>query len=459
MIPVATSREMRAADEASAEQQQVLIRRAAWAVARESRRLMRGAYGRRVVVVAGRGNNGADGREAARLLMMRGARTLVLEAGECDAVPDCDLVIDAAYGTGFRGVYRPPESRVTTLAVDIPSGVVADTGEIAGGAMTATTTVTFAALKPGLLFGPGADVAGRVVLADIGLDVAATRVNLVEKVDVIARWNARARNAHKWDSAVLVVAGQPGMIGAAVLAARAAQRAGAGIVHLAIPGVEPRDLPVGDFVCHSLLGASWAHGLQAVTSRVKACVIGPGLGVAPETQSEVRQLLEVIEVPSVVDADALVSFAGSRIGGLRVRSAPTILTPHDGEFSRLSDAGVGVDRISAARRLASSSGVTVLLKGPTTTISNSGGEVLLTSMSDARLATAGSGDVLSGVMAAFLARGFEPAWAAAGAAFVHGSAARSCGLSEGLVASDLPAAVARWLSSEVRGSAPRSRLV
>ncbi|MDP8987967.1 MAG: bifunctional ADP-dependent NAD(P)H-hydrate dehydratase/NAD(P)H-hydrate epimerase, partial [Actinomycetota bacterium] len=238
MIPVVTPEEMAAVDAAAPEPVGILVRRAGGAVARAAVQALGGAYGRRVVVVAGKGNNGADGREAARRLRRAGARVTVLDAGgDHTEVPPCDLVIDAAYGTGFRGDWRPPHPRgAPVLAVDIPSGVDGRTGEASPEVLAAVRTVTFAALKPGLLLGRGPDLAGEVVVADIGLDVGRAKAGLVTDGDVGGWLPSRPRQTHKWRSAVWVVAGSPGMSGAATLAARGALRAGAGYVRLSTPG-------------------------------------------------------------------------------------------------------------------------------------------------------------------------------------------------------------------------------
>jgi ADP-dependent NAD(P)H-hydrate dehydratase / NAD(P)H-hydrate epimerase len=238
MIPVLTPEEMAAVDAAAPEPVEVLIERAGAAVARAALDLLDGVYGRRVVVVAGKGNNGNDGRAAAARLRRRGVRVAVLDAATPPArIPPCDLVVDAAYGTGFRGTWEPPDpGDAPVLAVDIPSGVDGRTGQAEGLVLAAERTVTFAALKPGLLLGEGPELAGEVHLADIGLDVSGASTALVEDADV-ARWlPVRPRETHKWQAAVWVVAGSPGMTGAATLAARGAQRIGAGYVRLSTPG-------------------------------------------------------------------------------------------------------------------------------------------------------------------------------------------------------------------------------
>jgi NAD(P)H-hydrate epimerase len=389
------------------------------------------------VVVAGKGNNGADGRAAARRLRRRGVRVDVIDALDVPArLPAADLVIDAAYGTGFRGEYAAPDAGPTpVLAVDIPSGVDGVTGQAAGRVQAARRTVTFAALKPGLLLEPGRRLAGEVVLADIGLDVSGATAHVVEGADVAAWLPGRRADAHKWDAAVMVVAGSPGMTGAAHLTAAAAQRAGAGMVRLATPGLtDDPDRPT-EAVGLRLPDDGWAEAVSHQLHRFRSMVVGPGLGTDLATQGGVRLLLGSSPVATVVDGDALTA-VGRDLSVVRDRVAPTVLTPHDGELARLTGAPPGPDRLAVARSLAADAGAVVLLKGPTTVIADPAGQVRIVAIGDARLATAGTGDVLSGVIGALLARGVPALEAAAAGAWLHARAA-SLGPSAGLVASDL----------------------
>jgi len=447
--PVLTPEEVRAVDRAAPEPVDVLVARAGGAVARAAVAMLGGAYGRRVVVVAGKGNNGADGRVAADRLRRLGVRVEVVEtADQPDRLPPADLVIDAAFGTGFRGDYTAPDpGGAPVLAVDIPSGVDGLTGEAVDGAVRATATVTFAALKPGLLLAAGPDHAGRVTLADIGLDVSRSTIGVVEAADVASWMPPRPRDSHKWKSAIWMVAGSPGMTGAADMAARAAMRSGAGTVRLGIPGVPPSPR-FPEVVGRPMPASDWDGEVVADLDRVKAVVMGPGLGRADATRTAVRRLLGVARVPVVVDADARFALGAldDPIRVLKSRPGPTVLTPHDGEFSRLTGCPPGPRRISAVRHLAASTGATVLLKGSTTIVADPDGNVLLSMSGDARLATAGSGDVLAGVVGALLAQGLSGPHAAVAAAFVHGTAA-GLGWKRGLVAGDLldllPAALAQ----------------
>jgi len=430
-----------------------LVDRAGSAVAAEALKLMGGAYARRVAVVAGKGNNGADGRVAADRLRRRGARVALVDAAAAPVrLPaDLDLVIDAAYGTGFHGTYTAPMTDSPVLAVDIPSGVDGDTGAAEGGEGSAAATVTFAALKPGLLFGAGAERSGRVRVADIGLDCSRAAAWLVTDADVAIAPLGRTRESHKWRSALGVVAGGPGMMGAPGFCIGGAQRAGAGMIRLGVPGAGPRDLPVSEAVGTDL-PADWPEAALEWVSRCRAVVVGPGLGRAETTRAAVRQLTARIEAPLLIDADGLHALGRDVAKVLAGRRAPTVLTPHDGEFETLTGSAPGPDRLGAARALAARSGAVVLLKGSTTVVAGPDGRVLLAASGSSRLATAGTGDVLSGVIGAFLAQGLDPLLAAALGAHVHGRAAAR-GRPVGLVAGDLPDLISEVLG-DLTGAAP-----
>ena len=268
MIPVVTPDEMRAIDAAATESVDVLIGRAGAAVARAAHRWLGGTYGRRVVVVAGKGNNGNDGRVAAERLRRRGMQVVVIEAAaNVTRVPPCDLLIDAAYGTGFRGTWTPPDpGDAPVLAVDIPSGVDGLTGAVDGPVLTAVATVTFAALKPGLVLEPGRSLAGAVDVADIGLP-ATSRTHLLTGDDVRSAWPVRPIVSHKWKAAVSIVAGSPGMLGAAHLSSRAAQRAGAGMVRLSSPGVVADPQQPTEVVGRHVPAEGWATAVLADLDR------------------------------------------------------------------------------------------------------------------------------------------------------------------------------------------------
>jgi ADP-dependent NAD(P)H-hydrate dehydratase / NAD(P)H-hydrate epimerase len=439
MLPVLTPSQMAAADAAAPEPIDELIDRAGRAVARTALNMLGGSYGRVVVVIAGKGNNGADGRVAAAVLRRRGVQVKIVDAAALPAtLPSAGLVIDAAYGTGFRGEWLAPDVGTTlVLAVDVPSGVDALTGVASGHVLRADCTVTFQAMKPGLLFGDGALLAGRIEVADIGLELPVVDQHLLGAADVMAWWPRRATDAHKWRGAVRVIGGSEGMIGAARLCAEAAARGGAGLVKLSVPGqsIETRS----EIVQHEVSNAGWAAEVLADIDRFGALAIGPGLGRGKQTMAAVLETISAAPVPIVIDGDglfALMSDDRSLSAVLSRRRAPTVLTPHDGEFRTLTGALPGNDRVLAARSLAADTRCTVLLKGPTTVVAASDGEVLLVDRGDERLATAGTGDVLTGLVAVGLAAGLSGLHAAAAAAWVHADAACRCP-SAGLLAGDL----------------------
>jgi NAD(P)H-hydrate epimerase len=443
MLPIVTPVEMRAVDLAVAHQVHTYIDRAGSAVARAAIRMMGGTYGRTVHVIAGTGNNGSDGRVAALLLQARGVKVRVFEAAACPAsLPFADLVIDAAYGTGFHGSWQPPDvGGALVLAVDLPSGVNALTGAADGPVLAANRTVTFQALKPGLLLPPGSELAGELEMADIGLAervAAHAHAHLVQPSDVAEWLPLRGKAAHKWRAALRIVAGNVGMTGAAALASRAATRVGAGMVLLSGIGGLVGEAPV-EVVQRPLLDPMWARGLVHSLDRFHALVIGPGIGRDDDTAAQARAAVLDAAVPAVIDGDGLFAMAWNAEGAgalLRRRTRPTVLTPHDGEYALLTGAAPSADRFVAARRLASDTGCVVLLKGPATVVADPTGRVLVVTAGDERLATAGTGDVLAGIIGGLLAQGAEPFHAAAAGAWLHGMAARRA-TPFGLVASDI----------------------
>jgi hydroxyethylthiazole kinase-like uncharacterized protein yjeF len=446
----------------------VLMERAGRAVAWEVRRVLDGLYGRRVVIVCGKGNNGGDGLVSARVLAGWGVRVEVLSLADRPdvaaiehAFTRADVAVDAMYGTGFQGVLDGPAARaaecsasLATVAVDIPSGIDGLTGRCDGEAVRAVSTVTFGARKPGLCFEPGRSHAGRVCVADIGIDIGepadAPRLGLVEATDLRGWLPPRAPDANKWSAGLLVIGGSGGMTGAPMFVSHAAMRAGAGIVWCGVPGTEAAARAGGTEVVVRALGADGAGALCEVPeeildglARFRAAAIGPGLGTAAATRDVVRALVDRLDVPLVLDADGLNAFAGDA-GALRHRRGPTVVTPHEGEYARLLGDPVGADRVEAARRLAEVTGAVALLKGPGTVVAHPNGRAAVDPTGDAALATAGSGDVLTGIVAGLLARGVPAFAAAAGGAFLHGQAARLAGHT-GLVAGDLVAALPRTL--------------
>jgi NAD(P)H-hydrate epimerase len=442
--PLYTAVEMRAAEErypgypGSAGE---LMERAGAAVADEVLRAYPEA--RRIAAVCGGGANGGDGRIAARIL-----REVGRDVVETD-VSNVDLVLDALFGTGFHGAPRPEAAALIerinacgapVVAVDLPSGVDASTGETAGAAIEADVTVTFHARKVGLVIAPGRFHAGRIVVADIGLEAGPTAIvhGTPALLDRVPRRGARDT---KFSSgSLLVVGGAPGTTSAAVLTATAAMRADAGYVTLAVPADA---LPVAEALALEPVkrGFEWANAvdsLEADVSRSSALAVGPGLGRSDEARGLVRALLETSSLPAVVDADGLFGLEPVP------RDAPTILTPHAGELARLLDvesAWVGAHRLEAAARAAERFGAVVLLKGADTIVRAPEGRTVVCDTGPPSLATAGTGDVLTGIVGAFLAKGLDAVDAAAAAAVAHGLAARSVPHQAGLVASDVAAAL------------------
>lgn len=432
-VPVVTPSHMAAIDASAVDRLDVLIDRAGWAVARHALDLMGGAYGRRVVVVAGKGNNGADGRRAAHHLSARGVGVRVIEATETGAdLGAPDLVIDAAYGTSLDREHRPVAAQpgCPVLAVDIPSGVDGLTGEVLGEAWCAVATTTFVAPKPGLLVGAGPALAGDVRVIDIGLDPekpsSRRPVAWVAEADDVARvLPKRAPSDHKWRSACWLVGGKAPMGGALELAARGALGAGAGYVAATAPGCDSTGLPpevVGRPHAVGEADGSWTWD-DDLADRWSAVGVGPGLGRTAVMAGLVRLLADRVTRPLVIDADALL---GPELAGLVAnRPAPTVLTPHVSEFERLLGRPPSPDRIDEVSRFAGNWGVTLLLKGPNTIIASPGCETSVVTTGTAALATAGTGDVLTGILTAFLARGLNPHDAAVAAAHVHGLAGTS----------------------------------
>jgi hydroxyethylthiazole kinase-like uncharacterized protein yjeF len=496
--PVLTPAESAALDRSSAERGVTvdsLMERAGRAVARAAVEVAGGAYGRRAVVVCGKGNNGGDALVAARFLSRWGMRAVAVLLADADVYREAaaanlerarkagvpirgpealwreldrvDVVVDGIVGTGFRGA---PEGLVAeaieavadagspVVAVDIASGVDGATGAVAGAAVDATITVTFGSLKPGHLLQPGARHAGVVEVADIGFppDLVTSDLWLVEQADVAAMLPRREPDSHKRSTGiVLVVGGSRTMTGAVRLMAGAAYRAGAGLVQVAAPEeivpVVQAGLAEATFVPLPQTGdgAVAKDAVETLRDRlqdVDAVAVGPGLGRDDGTLAFVRGLVEATPVPVVVDADGLTAFAGRLDELAKLDAADLVLTPHAGEFARLVGIDVSdlsADRVGSVRALASETGATVLLKGNPTLVAMPGGEVHVNSTGGPALATGGTGDVLTGVIAALLARGLLPTDAATAGAFVHGMAGDMAGdrLGEGATSLDVQAHV------------------
>jgi ADP-dependent NAD(P)H-hydrate dehydratase / NAD(P)H-hydrate epimerase len=424
--PLYTAEEMKAAE--AGHDVEAMMERAGGSVAAAVSRDYPGA---RVVAVCGKGANGGDGRIAARKL---GAE--VVEVGA--ELPTAGVVIDAIFGTGFHGEPREEAARsieairsagVPVVSVDVPSGVDASTGEVSGACVEATETVTFHGEKVGLAVAPGSLHAGRIEVADIGLEHSETGHARVTS-EIVRRLPRRQPDGNKYRSgSVLVVGGAPGLTGAICLAAEAAFRADAGYVSVAAPR---ESLPVVEMRLLEAVKRPLEEAPEAA-ERAGALALGPGLGRTEEAKQLIRRLLEETELPAVVDADGLFDFEPVE------RDAPTVLTPHSGELGRLLDveaAWVDAHRLEAVGRALERFRCVVLLKGSETIVAAPGGRTLI-SVGTPRLATAGTGDVLTGIVGAFLAKQMEPQLATAAAARAHADAALAVPHERGLVASDV----------------------
>lgn len=421
----------------------------------------------RIAVFCGPGNNGGDGFAAARLLLKAGYQVHTYFLGDrakmthdanvnaqrlecCGGNPKiepfrldldhpealdnetrlqlawlstCDCAVDALFGVGLsrpvEGLYRSAIQylnrmgpRFPVVACDIPSGVHTDTGEVLGEAVNAAVTVTFTCGKPGLYLGEGAAHAGEVRVADIGIprDLEFRLIHRApERVEAVQagefRLPRRPRAAHKGDfGKVFVLAGSVGYTGAPVLAANAAVRAGAGLVYLGVP---KEIWPIMAVKCTEAMPFPLPEDYDALLEKARSCdaaLIGPGLGRAPETETLVLRLLADLPIPVVLDADGINALSG-HIDVLDKRSAPTVLTPHDGEFSRLTGCDLPIrDRLAAARDFAKAHNCVLVLKGHGTVTAAPDGLCSVNTTGNPGMAKGGSGDVLAGIVAALLAQ-------------------------------------------------------
>jgi ADP-dependent NAD(P)H-hydrate dehydratase / NAD(P)H-hydrate epimerase len=448
----------------------------------------------RVVVVCGKGNNGGDGLVVARLLREQGREVDVLLLSEPEAlrgdarinlerlpgeaprpfdpsaIDRAGAVVDAILGTGFAGEPHEPARgaiqaineaarRAVVFACDVPSGVDGSTGEIAGVAVDAAVTATFHAAKPGLWISPGKRHAGDVIVIDIGIPSGAPvqpHVGLIgERVtDSIP---VRGRESTKFAAgSVLVCGGSLGLTGAPCLASESAMRAGAGYVTALVPAslsivfeqrlVEVMTVPLPD--SDGALTREGSRRALERASRADAMVLGPGLGRDSESAAFCRELARVAELPLLLDADGLNAHA-EQLEALAKRRAPTVLTPHAGELGRLL--GVSSDevqrrRLAYARRASALSRAVVVLKGDDTIVAEPSGRVAVNRGGASALATAGTGDVLSGIVGAYLAKQMDPFIAACAGVFVHARAGQLAGDwigPEGVIARDVIDALPR----------------
>lgn len=464
-----------------------LIQRAGRAAAARALERFGPLQGRRVLVCCGKGHNAADGMVAASALAQSGAKAqLWLALGEDGLAPEaaaalaqaraqgvellklpsdgpsvaralqgCGLAIDALVGTGSRlpltgalaaAAEGLAQAGVPVLALDLPSGLDADSGEAQGPCVQADLTVTFFAAKPGFFLGQGPAKAGSVVVESLGLSpdpALPGEASAFDEASARAALPKRSADTHKKRAAVLLVAGSSDYLGAALLCARGAYRAGAGMVHLALPfALAPAAMAAfPELVVHALpaegaLGLDQAGALLGLAAPVQAVVVGPGLGRRRETLALVRALWADLALPGVFDADALAALApGAEHAG------PRVLTPHEGELKRLmGERALDAGRPAAARALAKAYACTALLKGPATLVAGTDGGLSINTSGSPVLATAGTGDVLAGAIAGLLAQGAAPVAAAALGAWAHGLAAErwsAVHAGRGLLASEL----------------------
>jgi ADP-dependent NAD(P)H-hydrate dehydratase / NAD(P)H-hydrate epimerase len=448
--PLYEAAEMRAVDAWAIEEQGVpqedLMERAALGLAR----VTAGVAGAGPIrIVAGKGNNGGDGRVAARLLAEDGHEVEVIDGTEPfdpARLEGSGAVVDALLGTGFEGEPREPVASAIwainsqdapVVAADVPSGVNASTGEVEAQAVRATATATFHGSKVGLHVAPGKGHAGRVEVAEIGIPRGAPRPEAAGLIAerVLALYPRRERSGSKFDSGVVVVVGgSAGLTGAPTMAARSASRAGAGYVQVAVPEPVQQavDLRLLEQMSRGLPDHDGSHTPQGIADveemaeRAGAVVLGPGLGRTGAAQDFARGVAMAVDAPLLVDADGLNAHAG-RLELFREREAPTVLTPHEAELGRLLEVEpdeVAAHRVEHVREAAERSGAVVLLKGDDTIVALPGGPLAISPGGTPALATAGTGDVLSGLIGALLAKRMDPFEAAALGALAHVLAAR-----------------------------------
>lgn len=475
----------------------VLMENAASAIASEMERFLDGLEGVKVGILCGKGSNGGDGLALARRLRVRGIPVRVallapfaslagdaklnlsiLRKTDVEVVPNAspravaeiidwsDALVDALLGVGLssplKGTYAAAVELINmsgrpVVAVDVPTGINADTGEVMGTAVRADLTVTMVLPKRGLVLAPGSSFAGKVQVADIGIPSEAVEK---EPIDLLmfgkdlaqGLMSERDRDAHKGDFGhLLVIAGSLGKAGAAVMTAKGALRSGCGLVSVATPVslvpiiqqqfAEAMVIPAGESI-DGTLGIGSEEELLKASGRMRACAIGPGLSTHYETAQVVKNLVQRMEVPLVIDADALNAVAGSA-DILAKAKAPVIVTPHPGEMARLlgiSTDDVQRDRIGSAKGFAEEYDITVVLKGAGTVIATPEGDAFINAGGNPGMATGGTGDVLTGMIGSLLAQGYGPTEAACLGVYLHGRAGDLAAADKGeagMIAGDL----------------------
>lgn len=511
MNPVCTAQEIRSIDRRVIEEVgipgMVLMERAGILAAEIGADLLAECGGESVAIFCGRGNNGGDGFVVARELTKRGFSVQIFLFGDPDTLsgdafqnyvivsklgisitvinseqelPKCritvDLVVDALLGTGGAGPVKEiiggairiiNEMQCSVLSIDLPSGVNTDTGECLGECVHADSTVTMGLLKRGLCLPPGREYAGRVYIADIGFPQSAIDVEKISTFqpdddDILLLFPTRESTCNKTQAGkILILAGSQGLTGAAALSSEGAMRAGAGLVLLGIPKslnpiveiklTETMTLPLPETSEMTLSFAAKQPILDRI-SWATVVAMGPGLSRHEETKKLVRQLVKEIQLPMVLDADALYALSPYK-KYFPLIEVPVVITPHEGEFSRLMDLPieqVRAGRIEISRKAAELLRVTVVLKGSPTIVASPFGTVCINPTGNAGMATGGVGDVLTGIIAGFMGQGLDPFSAAVVGVYLHGRAGDI--LSEktgelGLLASDLPRILADAMQS------------
>ena len=455
---------------------------------------------RMIIILAGKGNNGGDGLVIARHLINSGAVVETYLTGEVEeltqdsrinyeillkmgarifplssekdlyllmlSLMNADLIVDALYGIGFKGSLNQFDSRLVKMvnwcrapvvAVDIPSGVEADTGRVNGDAIKASHTVTFALPKIGLVLEPGKEYVGTLSVADISipavlLEDKAIKTNLISEAMLSALIKPRSANSHKGTYGhVLLVGGSPGMVGAIMMSSQAALRTGAGLVTAAVPEsltavvdsslMEVMTAPLAQ-TGQSAIALEALPAIENLLGTVSVCAVGPGMSRYPEAGAIIRHILERSGVPLVIDADGLNALEND-VAILKDRQVPIVLTPHPGEMARLTGKTIEEiqsQRLEIAQTFAREWGVTLVLKGNKTIIANPSGEVYINISGNPGMATAGSGDVLTGIITGLIAQGLKPQDAAFAGVYLHGLAgdlAAQIKGEPGLIAGDL----------------------
>lgn len=511
-MQVVTAGEMKKLDQAAIEEYGVpgviLMENAGRQVVEVIRQVLGNVQGKVVTIFVGKGNNGGDGFVVARHLFNMGAEVKVLVLADVEEITgdaavnlaiwqkmgqkiyslqhgdginivrlvlmNTDLIVDAIYGTGFHGKMGEKVGRIVevlngsgkpVVAVDIPSGLEADTGKVYGPCIQAAHTVTFALPKLGLFLEPGADYAGELHVVDISIPPVLIEKEAPQRylitADLVQEWlPPRPSAAHKGNfGRVLVVAGSRGMTGAAFLTGEAALRSGAGLITVAVPESvhdileaklsEVMTVPLPD-TGTGCLSRSARQNILTLLEGTGVLALGPGISTVPEVVAMVRELLPSVRVPCVLDADALNALAGE-VEIMRKVQAPVIITPHPGEMARLMNITtkeIQADRIAVAEKAAVTWNVVALLKGARTVVAAPNGAIFINPTGNPGMATGGSGDVLTGVIASLIAQGLEPVRAAAAGAYIHGLAGDlgakekgMMGLTAGDIITNLPAAI------------------